>query len=194
MSQNFKDLFDDKLGCDTIIHVKDREFQVHKVVLMARSRVFAAMFQHDTSEKQTGIITISDCDPDSFHEFLEYLYCGKLEELSCESALHLYETSEKYNVLELKIFCVELLLENMTVRTFCDTATLAEKYDDIKLVSGVQDYFNAYPTEVVGTTEWDQLTKNNSPLSNKLLNGLKEMAEERLTRSIARAEYLLANT
>lgn len=192
MSRNFKDLFVDKWGCDTIIHVKDRVFQAHKVVLMARSKVFAAMFQHDTSEKQTGIITISDCDPDSFHEFLEYLYCGKLEELSWQNALRLYETSEKYNVLELKMYCVEVLVETMTVEAFCDSVSLADKYDDVKLMSGAQDYFNTHPTEIFKTSDWDHLSKNNKHLSDRLLKGLKETAEERLTKSIARAEYLLA--
>lgn len=192
MSRNFKEFFDDKLGCDTVIHVKNKEFRVHKFVLMARSKVFAAMFQHDTSEKQTGTITISDCDPDSFHQFLEYLYCGTLEEVSCPTAIHLYETSEKYNVQELKMFCVELLLENMTARNFSDTAILAQKYDDRKLISGAQEYFNTYPNKVVETSEWDQLTKKYSSISNKYLNGLKEMAEARLTRSIARAEQILA--
>lgn len=193
MSQNFKELFDDKLGCDTVIHVKHRKFHVHKLVLMARSKVFSAMFQHDTSEKQTGIITISDCDPDSFHKFLEYLYCGTLEEVSCPTAIHLYETSEKYNVQELKMFCVDLLLMNMTAQSFSGTAILAEKYDDTKLMSGAQEFFNRYPNKVVETSEWDKLTKNNSPLSNKYLNGLKEMTEARLTRTIARAEKYLAS-
>ena len=89
MSKNFKELFD-KESCDVTLKIQDKEYKAHRSVLMARSSVLAANFKYDTLERQTGVIIIPDCDPDSFQLFLEYLYCGKLEELSFFSALNLY--------------------------------------------------------------------------------------------------------
>lgn len=103
----------------------DKDYKAHKTVLMARSPVFAAMFLHETSEKQTGIVTIQDCDPESFGKFLEFLYTGKLEKLLAQEALHLYETSDKYDVRELKTFCVEYLIASLTVENWCDTLIIA---------------------------------------------------------------------
>lgn len=136
---------------------------------MARSLVFAAMFEHDTSEKRTGIIDIPDCDPDSFHDFLDYLYCGKLENISFPSSLHLYKISDKYNVQELKSFCVEFMEQNLTEENVCDAVILAELYDETKLMSTAQAFFNKNVSKVVVTTAWEDLIKNKYRLANKLI-------------------------
>lgn len=147
----------------------DKEYQAHKAVLIARFSVFAAMFEHHMSEKQTGIIDIEDCDPDSFEVFLKFLYCGKLEDLSFCTALHLYETSNKYNIEELEEFCRGYVTENLTVVNVCDVVILADKYDDAQLLSSAQKFFNENYKEVFQTTEWECLMKNNYRLANKLL-------------------------
>lgn len=139
---------------------------------MARSSVFAAMFLHETSERQTGIVNIPDCDPESFGEFLEFLYSGKLEKPSPRSALHLYETSDKYNVQELKTFCQEFLMENLTVEHLCDAVIMADKYDDTKLLFATQCFFNKNLSTVFVTPEWNDLLNNNPRLANKLLIGM----------------------
>lgn len=136
---------------------------------MARSSVFAAMFQHDTLEKQTGFIDIPDCDPESFQEFLDYLYCGKLEDVSYHSAFQLYITSHKYDVQKLKEYCVEYLIESLTADNVCDIVKLADKYDDEKLLFGAQDFFNENWSKIFVTTEWVNLLKNDYRLGSKLL-------------------------
>ena len=136
---------------------------------MARSSVFAATFKYDTLERQTGVITIPDCDPDSFQEFLEYLYSGKLEGLSVRSALNLYYTSEKYDVQELKAFCIEYLTQCLTIKTACEIAVLADKYDEEQLFSVTQSFFNKNYVEILLTSEWEHLMNSDSRLANKLL-------------------------
>lgn len=150
--------------------MKEKEFRAHKLVLVARSPVFAAMFKHETSEKRTGIIHINDCDPDSFHEFLEYLYCGKLESISFRSAYHLYQISDKYNVQGLKPFCVEYMMHCITEENLCDVVKLAELYDETMLMSAAQVFFNLNLTKVVA--EWEILMENNPQLANKLISDM----------------------
>lgn len=169
LSKNFKDLIANKESCDTTLNVQDKEYKAHRAVLIARSPVFAAMFLHETLEKQTGVVTISDCDPDSFEGFLEFLYTGKFEEPSTRSALYLYETSDKYEVQELKAFCVEYLMENLSVENVCDVVILADKYEEFKLLSAAQDFFNKNLGEIFDTSQWDSLVKNNYRLSKMLL-------------------------
>ena len=169
LSENFKNLFLKKEGCDTILHVVDKEYKAHRAILIARSSVFAAMFVHETAEKQTGIVTIPDCEPESFGEFLEFLYSGKLENPSCNSALHLYETSDKYNVQELKKLCSEFLTENLTVEIFCRVIIMADKYGDTNLLSAAQRFFNRNLGKVLVTSEWECLTKTNYCLANKFM-------------------------
>lgn len=174
LSENFKDLFDDKETCDTTLKIKDKEFKAHRSVLIARSSVFAATFKHDTLERQTGVVTISDCDPDSFLQFLSYLYSGKLEDLSYCSALNLYYTSDKYNVQELKAFCVEYLIQCLSVENICETVVFAANYDDMRLLSAIQDFFNKNVRKILESSEWECLMKKDYRLASKLL---KDMAK-----------------
>lgn len=172
LSENFKDLFSNTESSDTILHVQGKEYKAHRAVLIARSSVFAAMFLHETSEKQTGLINIADCDSESFGDFLKFLYCGKWEEPSTRCAFHLFETSDKYNVQELKKFCVEYLMENLTVENLSNVVILAEKYEEEDLMTAAQDFFNKNFSKILPTPEWDCLVKNNYRLSKKLLTGL----------------------
>lgn len=151
------------------MNVKDKEYKAHKSVLIARSSVFAATFKHDTLEKQTGAITITDCDPDSFQEFLKYLYCGKLEDLSVHNALNLYYTSDKYNVEEMKVFCVEYLMECLKVENVCEIVVFADKYDEKDLFSKAQEFFTENAREIFTTSEWECLLKKDYRIANKLL-------------------------
>lgn len=169
MSENFKSLFSSKGNCDTTVHVQDKEYKAHRAVLIARSSVFAAMFQHETTEKLTGIINISDCDPESFEKFLEFLYTGKLENPSCRNALDLYEIADKYDAPELKTFCVDFLMENLAIENVCDVAFFADKYEETNLLSASQLYFNENVNDIFETSEWDSLVKKNYRLSKKLM-------------------------
>ena len=127
------------------------------------------MFRHDTTENETGKIMISDCDPDSFQEFLEYVYTGRLEDFSADSVLHLYYTSDKYNIQELKEFCIKYLMCNLTLQNVCDVVSLADKYDETSLLSAAQDFFNKNLQEILRSREWVELFKNNFRLANSLL-------------------------
>ena len=49
----------------------EKRFPVHKVILAARSDVFATMFQHtDTEEARTNEVRIEDTDPETLSRFL----------------------------------------------------------------------------------------------------------------------------
>lgn len=175
LSDNFKAAFGDKETCDVTLKVQDKEYRAHGFVLMARSSVFAANFKHDTLERQTGVITIPDCDPDSFQEFLEYLYSGKLEELSFRSALNLYYTANKYDVEDLKVFCVEYLMQCLTVENICDIAVFADHYDETQLYKEVQEFFSQNFLEIFLIPDWENFMKKNYRLANKLLTEMSKM-------------------
>lgn len=164
-----KCLFTNGEYCDTTLQLENREFKAHKIILAARSPVFAAMFKHETSEKQTGIVNIPDCDSDSFQEFLEFLYCGKVENISFRSALHLYKIADKYDVQELKKLCAVYMKHHLNVENVCDVVALADEYDETNLLVAAQTFFIRNLTEIFETAGWKELFKRNFFLANKLL-------------------------
>ena len=82
--------------------VGDRSFWAHKFILAARSPVLKAMFGADMIESRTGRVSIDDADPDTFQQFLYFVYTGQLHgEVSSE----LEYVAEKYNVQTLSAIC-----------------------------------------------------------------------------------------
>lgn len=169
LSENFRSLSITKQFCDVTLQLPGKDFQAHKLVLATRSPVFAAMFKHETSEKQSGIVNIPDCDPESFPEFLDYIYSGKLENISVRSAVHVYKTADKYDVQALKKFCVEYMTQNLKIDNFCDIVVLAEEYDEALLFSAAQKFFNRNLRDILASDEWKTLFRKNFTLANNLL-------------------------
>lgn len=57
-------MFRDKKLCDFTIHAGDLQIQVHKLVLIARSPVFAAMLEPHTEESQNNCVHLEDIESD----------------------------------------------------------------------------------------------------------------------------------
>lgn len=132
------------------------------------------MFQQDTTEKRTGIVKINDCDADTFQQFLEYLYSGKIEGVSFDIAFQLYNTSAKYNVQELKMFCAKCMIQNLTGQNIYDVVILANKYDEAMLKTEAQEFFNRNVDEILKSNEWGNFLKTNYSLANKLLIAMSQ--------------------
>ena len=53
-------------------------FPCHTAILSARSPVFAAMFRHDTQERQRQEVEIPDVEPGVMRALLEHCYTAQL--------------------------------------------------------------------------------------------------------------------
>ena len=79
-------------------------------MLTARSPVFEAMFQHDTLESQTNVVTIKDIEPEVFEEILLYIQTGDAPNIN-KIAKKLLAAADFYQLDQLKISCQEVLSE-----------------------------------------------------------------------------------
>ena len=85
---------------------------MHKVVLMAHSDVFQAMFSHKKSlENVQSRMNIKDFDSKIVGQMLKYLYSGELPaKLVSENLVELLKIAEKYNMKMLKSISEEKLI------------------------------------------------------------------------------------
>ena len=81
MSDDYGALLADGKFTDVVLLVGGTEFKAHKNILSARSKVFAAMFEHDCLEKQQSSVTITDVAAGVFEELLRYIYSSKMPDL-----------------------------------------------------------------------------------------------------------------
>lgn len=154
------------------MNVKEDPILAHRVILAARSPVFAAMFKNEMAEKKTGFVNISDCDVEAFNIFLLFLYSGELNFANC-NVCHLYKISDKYDVLKLKLMCVDFMTKNLSVENFYEILILADQFSESKLLTDVQCFFNKNFEDIVSSKNWESFLMNHLRLANNLL---KQMA------------------
>merc|ERR1719397_1081258 len=88
---------------DVLLKSDDTTFPCHKVVLAASSTVFDRMLDLNMMESQTGEVEISDVDPNTLKQLLEFIYTGQVEDAAYTPEL-LY-AADKYEIHALvKIF------------------------------------------------------------------------------------------
>lgn len=161
-------MFISKKNTDVSIEVKGKKFSAHKCILGARSPVLAAMFENDMTEKKTGIVNIVDCEPTAFYTFLLYLYSGELSFSKCH-VFDMYKIADKYDVPELKLICVDFMIRRLSVLNVCETFVFAHKYNDKKLLTSVQAYFEENFNKIVSSSNWKKLMEKDGQLANDLL-------------------------
>ncbi len=61
-----------------MLNVGGRSFDAHKAILSSTSKVFAAMFVNETTEKLSNHVDIQDIHPDVFQEVLRFIYTGRV--------------------------------------------------------------------------------------------------------------------
>lgn len=126
---------------DFTIHVKDRKFNCHAIILGARSPVFSAMVEHEMKEKRSGEVFITDADPTTFHDFLLFLYAGKEEHQDRENVTDLYKLGDKYCVDDLKHLCVEDMKRNMSIANFFNFFLISQQHCDSELSKAAINFF-----------------------------------------------------
>ena len=89
---------------DVQLVVGERVFPVHKIILAARSPVFNAMFSNAMTESTSGIVNITDVDPDVLEQLLRFMYTGELHH-SASCSKRLAAVADKYQVETLQNLC-----------------------------------------------------------------------------------------
>mgnify|MGYP002041784908 FL=1 len=95
LSDDLGQLFECSQFADVTLTCAAREFRCHKAILVARSPVLAAMFEHDMKERQHNRVEIDDMDPDVMADMLRFIYMGRAPNLDSMAA-DLLAAADKY--------------------------------------------------------------------------------------------------
>ena len=102
-----------KHSTDVELVIRRLTFFAHKVILAARSPVFAAMLTSGMTESITNRIKIDDVAPTTFKQFLKFLYTGVYTTEACSphKIQALFQVADKYQVDTLKQICRYPIIE-----------------------------------------------------------------------------------
>lgn len=118
-------MFFDQKFTDVIIKCEQGNLRAHKLILAARSEVFERMFHGTSLESQTGVVKCA-FDKGVMQALLEYIYTNIFV---TPDAKQLFEAADYYCLQELKMFCKNILMRNISVENAMSTLLLAEKHN-----------------------------------------------------------------
>jgi len=150
----YKRLINNKELSDFKFIVEDKELYAHKVILSARSEVFRAMFSNDMIENRVNICEIPDFQYDVFELLITYIYTGitpKVESMTSE----LLAAAEKYQILQLKDICEDIIYYDLTIKNAIQTLMIADKYNATKILDKVMDFIIINRALICSNSETD---------------------------------------
>ena len=159
---HFEHLLDTKSHSDVVVEVQTTKFDAHKLVLMARSPVFEAMFNSNLTENQTNILKIEDIEPEVFAEILRFIYTDQVENLG-GMTVKLLAAADKYMLEFLKTKCEASLAETITVENCSDLLFLSDLHSADGLKKVVLEFVRYRSDAVVKTAHWKKLLKTARP-------------------------------
>lgn len=157
LSEDLALLFENQDFSDVILSVKGKNFQAHKIILAARSPVFAAMFKHKMKESEQNRVVIEDMNEDTMQEILRYIYTGKCQNLN-KLAEELLAAADKYELDRLKMICMESLTRTVSVENAGNLLVLADLHGVNELKVEVIKFIVANFTVVSNTTGWKNIS------------------------------------
>lgn len=104
--------------------------KAHKFILMCRSRVLCDMVK-DGEGSQT--LTISETEPDIFHQFLEFLYTDKTT-VTIDNLEDLLFCADKYKTDLLASLCRTSLVTFISTSLVCKVMEIAQRFSDSEII------------------------------------------------------------
>ncbi len=153
-----EELFQTGKFSDIKIKVSSKEFHVHRCILSLASEVFERMFLSDMIETRSNIIEINDISDEICEEMLRFIYCNKIKNLDI-NALDLLYAADKYAIENLKILCIQSLIDTFTYETAAEMLIRANIYNSKLLKDNLLLFIKTYSKEVFATEQWKQLER-----------------------------------
>ena len=117
---------------DLILQVSEREFHVHRAVLMVCSPVFEAMLSSEFKEKSAKKIPLPGKDATEIEQMLQGIYPDQDLWISKENCLFLLKLSTEYQIDRLKTRCEEYLShwcrDGMNIDEAMEVITVSQKF------------------------------------------------------------------
>ena len=136
---DLRNTLNDKTLSDFQIICRQKEFYVSKLILGNHSQVFRTMFESQMSEQKTNQLKIEDIDEEVMEEFIKFLYFRKSDKIE-EFTEELLYVSDKYQVLELKKMCENLLYVEINVWNAIKLFRTFDKYNSIETKNKTIDF------------------------------------------------------
>ncbi|GBM50661.1 Speckle-type POZ protein-like B [Araneus ventricosus] len=186
LSKYFERVLNTKSSCfaDVTLKCGGISIPAHKIILSARSPVFAAMFANPMKESRENEVDITDIDESVLRALLMFMYTGKTSDLTVSSAADLFFGADKYQLPGLKTACSYFLKDSVSPQSVWRILAIGDLHDEA-LKSFAVDYIcNKYDEFSVleNMQEWKALRRERPDLAIDVLVSWIKSREEKKKR------------
>ncbi|XP_055350643.1 uncharacterized protein LOC129597201 [Paramacrobiotus metropolitanus] len=145
--QDMKQLLDSRMLTDFKLVCGGKDIAVHRAIVAAQSPVFAAMFQNDMEEKNTGQCEINDISPDVLEAMIQFAYTRSPLEAN-DMLTDLWMAAEKYDMVDLRAECETMMAASLTKDNVVQRLCFAENHDLKKLRTSALAFIGRHVEEI----------------------------------------------
>ncbi len=149
------------------------EIKANKMMLMARSPVFAVMFQSDMMEKASSTVKITDIDANDFKVMLRFIYTDDVpDQTDLKTIEGVIIAANKYQIVRLKALCEGQLLKYINIENAAHFLAFADQYCDREFKDHILEFIVGDTEKckrVRETTGWQEVKDQGSSLVDEVL-------------------------
>ncbi|KAI6192306.1 Speckle-type POZ protein-like protein [Aphelenchoides bicaudatus] len=169
-------IYEDHEFSDGVIEVEGKEFFISRAVLAARSAVFRTMFTNTNfTEAQNGRVKIDDFSASIVQKLLDYIYTGRMGNMTEEDAFDLLTAGHKYCIEGVQTLAQEELVRHIDEENVCSLLVHADLYEAELLKQQCIAYIAQHRSQIIKTDGWKQLT---DPANHHLMIELIESTKD----------------
>lgn len=146
----------DKLFCDGVIKVDEKQFFIHKAVLSAASPYFHALFSNEWKETSCQEVPLQGVSCECFGFLLDYIYTGSID-VTSDNAEQLLPAGRLFQLDDIVEYCCEFLTSQLTVDNSLGIVAFARHHSCYNLVDTALNYVHRHFEEVCKSEEFLEL-------------------------------------
>ncbi|CAN7120368.1 putative BTB/POZ domain-containing protein At2g40440 [Brassica rapa] len=159
---------------------KKAAISAHKLILSARSEVFAKMFEEDKckSSSRLEIITLSELKQEELEAFVEFIYGDGsiLSEKAKQHVMSLYRAADKYEIPHLRDLCRMELISSLNASNALKVLELSQIPFDKALSDAAISVIKINKDEISSSTEFKVFVVDHPDLTVEIVKAMLEFA------------------
>ncbi len=171
LDRDLEQFFTNRSDTDVCFVIDGKEIKAHKMILSARSPVFAAMLKSGMKESVSNRVEIDDIAPDIFEVLLQFIYTDRVD-LTNIDPKDLLAAANKYLLPLLKFQCQIHLAGNITKGSCVELLVLADLHNAVHLKKSTVSFIRANRAEIMKIESWKNLKQSRSDLAFDVLENL----------------------
>jgi speckle-type POZ protein len=169
MVQDVQKLFcnSDFSDVTVVCGAEEEKFECHKAILAVRSKVFCAMFNTgESSENQTGVVTVDDINAKTMKSLLKYIYQDQVKVEDVDADLLL--AADKYDLQGLFSQCKGKIVYNLSNDNIFDILMASRMLylNDINELA--MKWIRRHANDIQGGDQWNKLKRENPDLAKEV--------------------------